>query len=880
MRNDFQDLFTNGIEGIVFEVTIKQKKWLISTIYKPPNIQDEIFTRCLTNITESMLSETSLIMHIGDMNFNMKHDNALTECSDILGLTNLITSDTCFKGTVPTLLDVILTTSRFSFVNDYVNTDTGLSDCHNLIGCALKAFAPKRTSKMICYRSYKKFDENVFLNDLRNVDFNICLSLPNVNDQMGIYNALFSDVLNKHAPLKKKIIKKNPPPFMNSELRKAVFKKCMLRNKFYKTRTQSNWKLYKNQRNKVTRLRRMSIRNYFKEKTYGVRNSKEFWKIIKPFISDKNGAADENIILRENGKLITNPMDVCNTFNTFFTSVADSIGFPDTIPHDISGKELIKSIYEKYSKHPSIIAINSHRTSNDFSFTHTNEIEVRKTILKLDINKSMGHDFISAKILKLSVNEICPIITTLINQCIDNDMFPCELKLAEVSSIFKKKDKLDKENYRPISLLIIMSKVFEKLFVKRLNVYFHDHFSPYLSAYREGYNCEHVLTKFICAWKAALDKNEYFGAVLMDLSKAFDCLPHCLLIAKCFAYGLSYHACLLICSYLSNRKQRVKLGSSRSDWLFLKKGVPQGSIMGPVLFNIFINDIFYFVTSSTLLNYADDNTLVYNHNDQDVLISMLSHDSNIAVKWFHDNGMQANPGKFQAIISHRCARDFKPISVGNVIVNPDKSVKLLGVTFDVKLSFDEHVSNICKKASCQLNVLKRFSNTLSTENKLRIYHSFILSNFIYCPIVWHFCSKSKSSMIERIQERALRFVFNDHSAPYCNLLSRINRNTMHSMRLKCIVIFVYKSLNGACPSYLHSMFERKMCTYNMRDCLTVVQPKMNTVTHGINSIIYHGAKMWNSLPVNIKSAESVQKFKLMLKSYNEVMCTCFNCTMH
>ena len=263
-----------------------------------------------------------------------------------------------------------------------------------------------------------------------------------------------------------------------------------------------------------------------------------------------------------------------------------------------------------------------------------------------------------------------------------------------------------------------------------------------------------------------------------------------------------------IASYLSNRSQRVKIGPSRGSWLPFNKGVPQGSILGPILFNVFIHDIFYF-TSSILLNYADDNTIVSCNPDLDSLVNELSHDSNIAVRWFSDNGMQANPDKFQTIISHRNVRTFKSVTIGNASLEPQQSVKLLGITFDVDLSFNAHIDDLCKKASKSLNVLKRFSRTLSVYNKKRIFLTFITSQFNYCPIIWHFCSKRKVSMIEKIQERALRFVFNDHDDSYIHLLARVNKSPMYIQRQTCSLVYVYKCINNLGPSYLNVMFLKK-----------------------------------------------------------------------
>jgi hypothetical protein len=793
-------------------------------------------------------------------------------------MKNLIKGNTCFKGETPTALDVFLSSNSYMYVKDNLNVDIGLSDCHNLIGCALKAHAPQKVDKVIKYRSFKSFDQCAFLDELNHINFNSCFIHSNMDDTMHSYNTLYTDVLDKHAPIKTKRIKKIPPPFMNHDLRKAIYRKCMLRNKYYKNRCDANWELYKKQRNYVTKLRKQSIRNYFINKTNGVRNSNDFWKIMRPFITDKNSISDDKIILREEDNLITDTLHVCNVLNKYFTQVASTIGFEDSIPNIEIDASYIDIVRNMYKNHPSIKEICKQNIISKFEFSFTTDNEVQKIITGLDLKKSMGYDYISPKILKISSTCITPIITKLINRCIELCIFPSDLKLAEVASIFKKSDKLNKENYRPISVLVILSKVFEKILSSRMNIYFNDIFSPYLSAYRQNYNCEQVLVKFISTWKQSLDENKYFGAVLMDLSKAFDCLPHNLIIAKLHAYGFTYNSCLLIASYLSHRKQRVKIGSSRSEWLPLDKGVPQGSILGPILFNIFINDIFYFISFCTLLNYADDNTVIHASYDVDDLVNNLSYDSNVAVQWFVDNGMQANPAKFQAIISHRHMRAFKAVPIGNKLLEPQQSVKLLGITFDIDLSFETHTSNLCKKASRSLNVLKRFSKILSVSNKTKIFHTFISSQFNYCPIIWHFCSKRKLHMIEKIQERALRFIFNDTCSNYTDLLKRVRKDTMLTQRLKGILVFVYKCVNKLGPTYLNALFHVKVNLYNIRNDILVVQPKVNTVTNGINSIVYHGARMWNLLPKYIKEAQSVQQFKFLLKKFTKPLCVCSHCT--
>ena len=278
-------------------------------------------------------------------------------------------------------------------------------------------------------------------------------------------------------------------------------------------------------------------------------------------------------------------------------------------------------------------------------------------------------------------------------------------------------------------------------------------------------------------------------------------------------------------------KQCIKVENVCSNFKYMYKGVPQGSILRPVLFKIFINDIFYAVNNSTIYNYADDNTLSYADYDIKNVIQNLESDSLKMLDWFDYNLMKANPEKFQALAIGKKSFDHKIVFElkGNRI-ECENDVKLLGVTIDYELKFDKHISDICKKkkASRQLNVLKRIGKYLNKLGRLTIYYSFILINLNYCPITWHFCSEKNTLKMEKIQERALRFVYNNYTINYEELLHLSKLPSLKVRRLRSIALETFKIINKNCPSYLYDLINIKKHQYSFRYSNTTELPQVRT----------------------------------------------------
>ena len=425
-----------------------------------------------------------------------------------------------------------------------------------------------------------------------------------------------------------------------------------------------------------------------------------------------------------------------------------------------------------------------------------------KIMNNINIKKATGADGIPAKIIKCSKSVIAPQITSIVNMSIDQSVFSDKIKKAQVTPLYKKNDQLLKTNYRPVSVLSIFSKIFGKILEQQLSDFFENIFNPYLCAFGRGHACQTTLLRLLEDWRNSLDKNQYAAAVLMDLSKAFDCLPHDILLDKLSAYGMSTDSVPLLESYLSNRKQQIKINSILSSWADIQKSVPQGSILGTLLFNVFINDMFYFVRKGSLHNYADDNTLSYGHPDFNVLTSVL--ESNVLINWFKVNKMQASPDKFHALAVGKKIFDKNlKICIQNSTLSFDETVEFLGIEIDYQLNFDIHISSICRKASQQLNILKRLGPYLDRLSKLTIFHSFILIKFNFCPLAWHFCTDKNSRKLEKVQERALRFVYDDYTSSYINLLEKVQVSSLQIRRIRTMALETYKIVNKSAPVCLH-----------------------------------------------------------------------------
>ena len=360
-------------------------------------------------------------------------------------------------------------------------------------------------------------------------------------------------------------------------------------------------------------------------------------KKMKPLLPNNNSSGDSlnDIFLLDNGKVASNPGATLN----------ESFANP-RIPESV-----LNLSEEVFADHPSIATIKSKFNPLNFSFAEINSETMTAYLSKLEVKKSTGHDGISPKILKLSTPSLAGPLTTLFNYCIRTSTLPCSWKMSNVFPIYKKGDTSDKNNYRPVSVPPAISKLFEKALFDQLYSSFLPTFSPNMSGFLRGHSTATALIKLTDDWRKFLDEKQEVGVVAIDLSKAFDCICHNLLLAKLKAYGLHDTALKLLRSFLHERKKRVMCNNSCSNWTPIRCGVPQGSLLSPLLFNIFMNDMNEAVIdSSSLRLYADGTTQYVADKNPTVLQSSLNQDMERLSSWLDHNYLRANGDKTQAMV--------------------------------------------------------------------------------------------------------------------------------------------------------------------------------------------------------------------------------------
>ena len=327
---------------------------------------------------------------------------------------------------------------------------------------------------------------------------------------------------------------------------------------------------------------------------------------------------------------------------------------------------------------------------------------------------------------------------------------------------------------------------------------------------------------------------------------------------------------------LSNRKQRTRIGNSFSDWYEIILGVPEGSILGPLLFNIFLADLF--LALKDIANFADDNTPYTSANNIDKLIDSLEKASSNLFKWFKDNLLKRNPDKCHLVVS---TNEKIKINIRDFSIENSDCEKLLGIKTDNKLTFDYHASDMCKKANRKINALARIAPFININKRCILMNLFFRSQSNYCPLIWMCHNRTNNRKINRLHERSLRIIYNDKQSSFIELLEKDNSVSIHQRNLQVIAIEMFKVSNGLLPVLMNDIFKRRgEQTYNLRKHSQFYRPQVNSVYNGTESVSFLGPIIWDLVPNELKDIGNLAAFKKAIKKWSPEKCPCRLCKVY
>ena len=462
-----------------------------------------------------------------------------------------------------------------------------------------------------------------------------------VNQAWLKFKAIFLSLLDEIAPLKKIRVKQNTEIWMNSFILDLIRKRDMFIQKFATTGKTEYKALYTSYKNKVNYEKKKAKSTYYKETIISnKKNPKQLWKILKQLgSSTKCVTKSQNISLNIEGSLCFDKTKLANHFNTFFSSIAKKLS--DSLPSasNMFNSQFITDYYKDKVSNCSFVL---HEVSEEIIFKHLSD---------LNIYKATCLDSIPAKFLLDGARAITRPLTSIVNLSIRTGSVPQEFKSARVVPIYKKKSKTDPGNYRPVSILCIISKIVEKIISDQLFAYLSKNNLLYelQSGFRPSYSTDSCLINLCAYILKENDKGNYSGMIIIDLQKAFDTVQHTILLEKLKAIGMEEIAVQWFQSYLTGREQLVDISDTFSEKCSVECGVPQGSILGPLLFLLYVNDMRAAVKCKLLL-YADDSALIVSGEDVSVIEQTLESELESLNKWLIDNRLSPHLGKTELIL--------------------------------------------------------------------------------------------------------------------------------------------------------------------------------------------------------------------------------------
>ena len=669
---------------------------------------------------------------------------------------------------------------------------------------------------------------------------------------------IFEGLLNVHAPWKSMSVPINSPEWVTHEF----VSECKARDHFNIFAKRSKNPLHKLEakriRNKVNQIAKNMKRVYFMEqiKQAGT-DSKKIWRVIKQLL--RTGKRRVNIT-ELNGKV--DPTEIADEFNQFFCDI---------------GPNLASKIPE------SLLNLNFEHQDNcpEFNFEPVSESQVQRIFKKISSAKATGCDGIPVKFLKCNLRVTIPILTFIINLSLTTLKVPQGWKKAEVIPLFKEGNKSDPSNFRPISVLPAASKILEKCVHKQVYSYLSE--CNILSKAQFGFRKAHSTTTCILNLLDYLyncmDNGKMVGVVFLDLKKAFDTVNHDIMLLKLSKYGLSINAVEWFSSYLKGRVQTVKINGKISRELPTKCGVPQGSVLGPLLFILYINDLEEYLVDSRIGLYADDTALYCTGDSIEDIMLTLQDEIGIVGHWLRANRLSLNVKKTKFVIfgtPYRTSRlpNLKLTIFGEEIEQVEV-MKYLGVMLDNNLNFSAHIEHLGKKATQKLGAIAKVRKCINRSTTLMLYKSMVLPHFDYCDVVYMNTSIQNLNRLQSIQNSACRIILlADKETRISDMHRDLKLEMLSTRRQIHLNTFNHKNVYVETETTISSMYIplSRISNRNTRQGTTMCMrvPAVRTCV-GQKAISYIGPCSWNQLPQDARLISDHDSFKKYLKEFMMIL---------
>ena len=574
--------------------------------------------------------------------------------------------------------------------------------------------------------------------------------------------------------------------------------------------------------------------------------------IINPTKTQKKHKITKLII---NDETINDSKEISNQINKYFCTIGSKLA------NDLPNGKSFHSYLEN-------------KITQTMFLSPIEESEITNEIRKLNERKSPGPDNISPKILKACEPELRKPITEVFNYSFETATYPSKLKIAKVLALYKKSSKFLPENYRPISLLSCLDKIFEKLIHKRLMIFINKYKILILEQYGflKNHSTMSALIDVIDTVRMYVDQGEFALSIFLDLKKAFDTVNHDILLSKLEHYGFRGHINKFIGSYLNNRKQFTVVNGANSDIMHISTGVPQGSVLGPLFFLLYINDIVKCLTHAKATLFADDTSLLVHHKDIKILKQQAELDLKNVYDWLVANKLSLSWEKTNFIIFHThkkkvLVEQVRELKVYDYSIKRVNCVKYLGMHIDDQLKWDQHVNNLCITLTKNFHIFYSLREILNPNLKRQLYFSMVYSRIIYGIVIYGACRSSLLKKIQVLQNKLLKVLF---KMPFRTDTTKMHLDLdilkVHDIYRYQIKKFVYESLNESCIVQFHKYYRYNNAIHdqNTRQQNELYKPRIKT-NYGKSSLRYYGVVLWNRVDIKIRRSTTLDSFKGALR---------------